>query len=348
MSRRVLVLAVAGLLTVVLAAAAALLPVPYVALQPGPTTNTLGSVGGTELIKIAGRPTYPDRGHLDLVTVSVLGGPRQRLDLVTALRGWLDERIAIVPEATVFPKGESADEAERQSAAEMTQSQQDATTAALRQLGIPVTSTVVVAGLSPGSPSKGLLEVGDRIVSVDGRSVDGGAALRAAITATKPGRPVRLVVRRGEKKQLRRTVTTTAAKDDGRAIIGVTTRDSVTYPFTVNISLKDVGGPSAGLMFALGIVDKLTPGSLTGGKFIAGTGTIDAQGRVGEIGGITQKMLGAQGNGATVFLSPAKNCPQAKATKPDGLRLVKVTTLTSAVNALDHLRAGRTAGLPRC
>ena len=347
MSRRVLVLAVAGFLTVLLAAAAALLPVPYVALQPGPTTNTLGAVGGKELIRIEGRRTYPDRGHLDLVTVSVLGGPRQRLDLVTALRGWLDDRIAVVPETSVYPKGETAEQAERESAAEMTQSQQDATTAALRELGIPVTSTVVVTGLSPRSPSDGVLEQGDRIVSVDGRRVTDGTALRDAITAKDPGQPVRLVVRRdGAERRL--SVTTKAAGDDGRAIIGITTRDEVRYPFTVDISLQDVGGPSAGLMFALGIVDKLTPGSLTGGKYIAGTGTIDSAGDVGEIGGITQKMLGARGKGATVFLSPPGNCAQARATKPDGLRLVKVATLADAVSALDDLRAGRTADLPRC
>jgi PDZ domain-containing protein len=347
MSRRVVVLAAAGFLTVLLAAAAALLPVPYVALQPGPTTNTLGAVHGTPLIQIKGRQTYPDRGHLDLVTVSVLGGPRQRLDLVTALRGWLDDRIAVVPETSVYPKGETADEAERQSTAEMTQSQQDARTAALRELGIPVDSHVVVAGLSPGSPSAGKLRKGDTIVSVDGRSVADGAALRDAITAKKAGDPVRLGVRRGGTESTVR-LTTEAAPDDGRAIIGVETRDEVTYPFTVDISLDDVGGPSAGMMFALGIIDKLTPGSLTGGRYIAGTGTIDAQGHVGEIGGITQKMLGARGKGATVFLSPAKNCAQAKATKPDGLRLVRVRTLSDAVDALDDLRAGRTGDLPRC
>jgi Lon-like protease len=347
MSRRVIVLAVAGFLTVLLAAASALLPVPYVALKPGPTTNTLGSVGSTELIRIDGRKTYPDKGHLDLVTVSVQGGPRQRLDLVTALAGWLDGTIAVVPETSVYPKGETAEEAERESSAEMTQSQQSATTAALRQLGIAVQSSVVVAGLSPKSPSAGLLRKGDVVLSVDGTGVDGGGALRDEITSAKPGDTLDLVVRRAG-KEVPVSVKTVAAGDDGRAIIGVSTRDKVTYPFKVEISLKDVGGPSAGLMFALGIVDKLTPGSLTGGRYIAGTGTIDDQGEVGEIGGITQKMAGARRNGATVFLSPAKNCAQAKATKPDGLRLVKVATLDRAVTALDDLRAGRTADLPHC
>ena len=347
MSRRVIVLAVAGFLTVILAAASALLPVPYVALKPGPTTNTLGAVAGTELIRIDGRRTYPDRGHLDLVTVSVQGGPRQRLDLVTALAGWLDDTVAVVPETSVYPKGETAEQAERESTAEMNQSQQDATTSALRELGITVTSRVEVTGLATDSPAEGVLRKGDVVLSVDGTTVDGGSSLRDAITAVPAGDKVRLVVQRdGAEVPVR--VTTATAGDDGRAIIGVTTRDRVSYPFKVEISLKDVGGPSAGLMFALGIVDKLTPGSLTGGRYIAGTGTIDDQGGVGEIGGITQKMTGARRNGATVFLSPVQNCAQAKATKPDGLRLVKVDTLADAVEALDDLRAGRNRQLPRC
>ena len=181
MSRRVVVLAVAGFLTVLLAAVAALLPVPYVALQPGPTTNTLGAVGKTELIRIEGRRTYPDRGHLDLVTVSVLGGPRHSLDLVTALRGWLDDSVAVVPEETVYPKDETAQEAEQQSAAEMSDSQENATTAALRSLGIPVQTTVVVQDLPAGSPSAGKLRKGDEIVSVDGKTATGGASLRATV-----------------------------------------------------------------------------------------------------------------------------------------------------------------------
>ena len=149
MSPRVRTLAAAGILVVVLAALAALLPVPYVALSPGPTTDTLSTVGKTELIRIEGHQTYPTKGHLDLTTVSVLGGPRQRMDIVTALRGWLDDSVAIVPEEQVYPPGESADEVERQSTAEMTESQENATTAALRELGIPVTTRVVVDELSP-------------------------------------------------------------------------------------------------------------------------------------------------------------------------------------------------------
>jgi PDZ domain-containing protein len=345
-SRRTLTLALAGFLVVLLSAVAALLPVPYVALEAGPVTNTLGSVGKTQLIRVDGRETYPVSGNLDLTTVHVLGGPGSQLGLVTALRGWLDDGIAIVPEDTVYPPGETAQEAEKESAAEMRDSQENATTAALRELDIPVEITSFVQDVPEGSPSSGKLDTGDELVAIDGTPVAGGTQLRELITAHEPGDTVQVTVRRdGEERT--ETITTERAEDD-RAIVGITTRDEADYPFTVDISLEDVGGPSAGLMFALGIVDKLTPGSLTDGAHIAGTGTIDDTGHVGAIGGITQKMLGAERAGATVFLAPAGNCDEAKETVPDGLRLVKARTLSSAVSSLEQLAQGRTEGLPRC
>jgi PDZ domain-containing protein len=346
MSPRVLTLAAAGILVVVLAAVAALLPVPYVALGPGPTSDTLGKVGKTELIRIEGHQTYPTKGHLDLTTVSVLGGPRQRMDILTALSGWLDGEVAVVPEEQVYPPGETAEEAQRQSASEMTESQENATTAALRELSIPVKTRVIVSELSPTSPAKGKLRAGDVVLEIDGKAAMGGSRLRDLITAHKPGEAVRITVERGGKR-VETSVTTTAA-DDGRAIVGILTRDDATYPFKVQISLRDVGGPSAGLMFALGIVDKLTPGALTGGRHVAGTGTIDDVGNVGAIGGIPQKMVGAKNAGAKVFLVPEENCAEAVRTAPDGLRLVKVTALKTAIAALNSLAKRDTAKLPAC
>jgi PDZ domain-containing protein len=346
MSPRVFTLAAAGLLVVVLAAVAALLPVPYVALSPGPTADTLGSVDDTELIRIKGRETYRTDGHLDLTTVSVLGGPRQRMDIVTALKGWVDDEVAIVPEEQVYPDDETAEEVERQSAEQMTESQENATTAALRELGIPVTTRVVVDELSADSPARGKLRPKDVVLAVDGQPAMGGSRLRELITAHEPGEPVRITVQR-DGKRVEASVTTVAA-EDGRAIVGILTRDDADYPFTVEISLRDVGGPSAGLMFALGIVDKLTPGALTGGRHIAGTGTIDDEGKVDAIGGIPQKMVGAKESGAEVFLVPEGNCAEAVRTAPDGLRLLKVTTLKDAVAALDALREDRSGELPAC
>ena len=346
MSRRVLTIAVTAFVVAVLVSVAALLPVPYVALSPGPVTDTLGEVSGKELIEIEGHETYPTDGNLDLTTVSVLGGPSRRLQLITALEGWLDDSVAIVPEERVYPEGQTRKQAERQSNAEMRESQENATTAALRLLDIPVTTHTEVLQVPKGSPSKGTLKKGDVITSIDGEAVSGGTELRDLITAHEPGEKVRVGFRRDGVEQ--EAVITTGSAGDGRAIVGILTTDKAEYPFEVDIALENVGGPSAGLMFALGIYDKLTPGSLTGGAHIAGTGTIDDQGKVGAIGGITQKMIGAKEAGASVFLVPAGNCDEAEETAPDDLRIVKATGLPGVVESLDKLRENPDARVPTC
>jgi len=138
-------------------------------------------------------------------------------------------------------------------------------------------------------------------------------------------------------------VPTIASEDKPvRPIVGLSLEERAKFDVTVEIGLKDVGGPSAGLMFALGIIDKLGRESLTGGRAIAGTGEITAEGVVGPIGGIPQKMLGARESGATVFLVPADNCEEAKKARHDGLQLVKVGTLKEALDALKALREGGT------
>jgi PDZ domain-containing protein len=346
MSSRTVTLAGAALLVVVLAAVAALLPVPYVVESPGPTTNTLGRVGTTTLILIEGRKTYPTDGRLDLTTVSVRGGPGNKIDLFTAIDAWIDDEAAVVPEEEVYPKGDSAEEIEQESVADMRRSQTSASTAALRHLRIPVQVRLVVDQLAEKTQAKGKLQPGDVIVEVEGERVDGGARLRDIITSRKAGSNLTFAVQR-DGKRLRTTIKTAPSPEDGRPIIGILTRDDPTYPFKVEIKLDDVGGPSAGLMFALGIVDKLTPGPLTAGRHVAGTGTIDDTGQVGPIGGIPQKMVGARDAGATVFLVPPENCAEAVATAPSGLRLVKAATLKAAVGALDALRLG-SGNIPSC
>ena len=128
--------------------------------------------------------------------------------------------------------------------------------------------------------------------------------------------------------------------------MGVQITQEYKFPFQVTISVGDIGGPSAGMMFALGIIDKLSRLSLTSGRFIAGTGEITASGQVQPIGGIQQKMIGARNAGATIFLTPAANCADAKGAVPAGLRLVKVSTLNQAVTYLEALKAGKS--VPSC
>jgi PDZ domain-containing protein len=346
MSRRTATLAMLAAAVVVLTAIAALLPVPYVVEAPGPTENTLGSIDGTPLIKIEGRKTYPASGHLNLVTVSLSGGPGSHLDLLTALRGWIDPRYAVVPVESVFPPDTTADEIRKQNVEEMQLSQQDATVAALHHLGIPVTQKVVVRAVVKGAPADGKLKPADVIVEVDGERTTSADQVRKLIQAHKPGDTVTITVDRGGRTLVE---TIKATEQDGRTVVGFYPDIAYTFPFTVEIDPGNIGGPSAGLMFALGVIDKLTPGNLSGGQFIAGTGTIDVDGNVGAIGGIPQKMIGARGEGATWFLTPAKNCAEAASTVPDGLRLVKVSTLDDALSALKTISSGKDLGsLPSC
>ncbi|MEU8202672.1 PDZ domain-containing protein [Streptosporangium sp. NPDC049046] len=345
MSRRALTLMVAGFLTLMFALVGALLPVPYVVLSPGPTENTIGDVDGKPVISVEGRQTYPTEGKLSLVTVAYQGGPGTRIDLFSALRGWIDPTIAVVPEETIFPPATTAKEVEEQNTQEMTNSQDDATAAALTELKIPYSSVVTVASTEKGLPADGKFKIGDEIVSVDGTPVSDRESVSAAVRRHKPGEQVGFVVNRGAESM---TITVpTVAGQDGAPLVGITMRVGYKFPFQVKINVGDVGGPSAGMMFSLGIVDKLTPGAMTGGKSIAGTGTITAEGDVGPIGGIQQKMVGARKAGATIFLTPTENCAEAVKAIPDGLRLVKVATLREAVQAIDAIRTGSGA-VPSC
>ena len=327
--------------------AAVLLPVPYVVLSPGPVFDTLGEVGGTPLISISGAPTYPTSGRLDLTTVSESGGPRGRLSVVDALRGWVATDEVVVPRELLYPPDQTADEVDRENTAAMTDSQDAATYAALRYLDLPVTDTVTVAEVDPDGPSQGKLEVGDRFLAVDDRPVSTPVELREEVSSNPPGTAVTLRVER-DGRELDVVVTTVAADDDPTVSrIGVVPGVGFVSPVDVTIRLDDVGGPSAGLMFSLGIVDKLTPVQENGGRHVAGTGTIDAAGAIGPIGGIEQKLVGARQAGATLFFVPEGNCAAAASAAPDGLRLAKVATLDDAMAALDVVRTGR-GTFPSC
>lgn len=339
MSRRAVTQLLGIGLAVVLAVAGVSRTVPYVVLSPGPAFDTLGSVQGGPVLSISGRPTYPTQGTLDLTTVSV----RDHVTLFEALVGWFSSSDAVVPREIVIPPGQSDEQTDKQNAAAFQASEDAATTAALRQLGLPERREVRVQAVTADAPADGKLKAGDVITHVDGRRVKDTAELRAGIGRRKPGETVELGYLRAGKAS---TVTLrTVPSSDGRPvrpIVGVSLEEVSRFPVTVEIKLKDVGGPSAGLMFALGIIEKLGKESLTGGRRIAGTGEISADGTVGPIGGIPQKMLGALEQGATVFLVPAENCAEAAKARHGGLQLVRVANLGSALKGLATLRAGGT------
>ena len=343
MSRRTVTLLVAAIGVIAAALVAALVPVPYVILSPGPTLNTLGKTSGGPLISIAGQRTYPTSGHLNLVTVSFLGGPGDGFNVFTAIRAWLTPHTAVVPEQELFPSGQSEQQVVQQDTAQMASSQQTARAAALCTLGIHVTTVDTVTQTEKGLPAAGVLHAGDTITAVDGAPLGCTQDTGTLIRSHPPGSMVTLtVLRRGTVRHVRLKT----ASFRGHSVIGVLVQESYRFPFRIQIKVGDIGGPSAGMMFALGIVDKLTPGNLTGGRFVAGTGEISANGAVSAIGGIQQKMAGARAAGATVFLTPAANCADTVGAVPAGLRLIKVATLRQAINDLGALKAGRS--VPGC
>jgi Lon-like protease len=344
MSRRSLTLAIAALATAAAIAVTVLIPVPYVILTPGPTLNTLGSDSfGKPLIAITGTTTHPTTGHLNMVTVSYQGGPGMNLNIFKALRGWLDPSEAVVPASELFPPGQTGQQTQAQDAEQMTSSQELATAAALTELHIPYQTVAVVVTTVDGYPASAVLKPGDIIETVDGKAVTGASSLSAVITAHPPGTVFQLEVQRAGKTL---TVPVASKSSSGTPVIGVTVQQQYRFPFTVDISVGNIGGPSAGMMFALGIIDKLTAENLAGGKFIAGTGEITAAGQVQPIGGIQQKMVGARDAGATIFLAPAGNCSATVGAVPAGLRVVKVATLSQAVSDLEAIKANKP--VPSC
>ena len=343
MSRRAVTLLVAAAGVLIALAVAALAPVPYVALAPGPTLNTLGKVNGKPMIEVSGRPTYPTTGNLNMVTVSSIGGPGTPFNIFAALRSWLDPDDAVVPEQEVYTPGQTPAQVAKQDTEEMANSQQTATAAALCQLKISFRTVETVQATISGMPAAGVLRAGDVIAAVDGTPVTCSADASTLIKARKPGAPVELtIVRDGQTRNVR-----LATEDvQGQPEVGVEVVESFVFPFNVAITVGDIGGPSAGLMFALGIIDKLTHDDLTGGRFIAGTGEIEVNGTVDPIGGIQQKMVGAREAGATVFLAPAANCSDTAGAVPAGMRVIKVYSLAGAITDLDALKAGRP--VPSC
>ncbi|MDJ0355552.1 PDZ domain-containing protein [Paenarthrobacter sp. PH39-S1] len=343
---RFITMIVSGVLAVALCIVALSLPVPYVIESPGPTFNTLGKDSGKPVIQVSGHQTFPADGQLDLVTVSVSGGPNSNVNVVEAYRAWLDSSRSVIPEELLYPPGTSQQEISSQNAVAMTTSQEDATAAALTQLKIPFDTTLAVAAIPEGSASQGQLEPGDVLVSIDGTPITYIKVIQDALAGGN-GKAISMEVRRGS-DLLTKTIIPQKSTA-GKYLLGIALQNNFKFPFDVNISLSNVGGPSAGMMFALGIIDTVTSGDLTGGKHFAGTGTIDPAGNVGAIGGIAQKMIGARQSGATVFLAPAANCGEVVGHVPAGLQVVRVATLQQAEDAVAQIAAGQNdPALPTC
>jgi Lon-like protease len=346
-----LLLAIAAVLVFALG----LVPSPYVIERPGPAFNTLGAnnaVGDASaghpapLISIDGHKTYPTSGALDLLTVSVVGDPESLPSWITVIGAWFEPSKAVIPVEAAFPAGTTVEQETRQNKALMVDSQKDAVAAALNSLDIPFPQSVTVKTVIPKTPAVGRLHRGDKIVSVNGVKVHGVQSLRELLAKNGANRTAAIGIMRSGRSE---TIEVSPARIHSAVALGVGVGMDYTFPFHITIQLDNVGGPSAGQMFALGIIDRLTPGSLTGGTRVAGTGTIDNEGNIGPIGGIRQKMYGAQRAGARFFLAPKSNCDEVAGNVPSGLRVFAVRRLRDSLAALKAIKAGGDLGrLPSC
>ncbi len=316
------------------------LRVPLVALGPGPTFDTLGLTEDRPVVAVNGPTTYPTSGQLNMTTVSVT----DRLTMFGALERWVAGDSRVVPREQVYPPDKSDQEVEQEIRRMFAASEVDAEVAALGYLNRPV--KVMVGGVGDSSPALGLLATGDQLIAIGGRPIESVTAVYDALRETKPGDQLTVRFLRGDEPPREVTVNLGSRPDGPHGFLDITPTGELINPDEIMIGLTDVGGPSAGLIFALAVVDKLTPGELTGGRFVAGTGEISQTGDVGAIGGIPFKMTAAREAGATVFLVPARNCEEARSAAPEGLQLVKAATLAEAVSGLEALRQGRPA--PGC
>ena len=340
MNRRILTLMVALVPVIVFGVLLAAVTVPYVALGPGPTYDTLGEVDGKQVVAIEGTAVKPTSGQLNMTTVS----QRDGLTLAQALALWASGNDQLLPRDLVFPPEKSRDDIKKSQDADFQRSEDNAEYAALNYLKYP--RAVTVEQVNDPGPSVGKLQAGDAVEKVNGTPVPDLQAFTGLLKSTRPGDEIVVDFRRRNAAPGTARITLGKNEDRDYGYLGIAVADAPWAPFTINFNLANIGGPSAGLVFSLAVVDKLTTGDINGSKFIAGTGSISADGVVGPIGGITHKLVAAQEAGATVFLVPADNCPEARTVPDNTMELVKAETLTQTVDALKALTSGGEP--PRC
>ncbi|HVF31553.1 MAG TPA: PDZ domain-containing protein [Acidimicrobiales bacterium] len=316
------------------------LPLPYYALAPGSARD----VG--PLIEATDAEVYPADGELLLTTISL-----QQVHPFQAFAGWLRSDVDVLPEAQIRPPETSDQEYRQFNFQVMDESKQNAIVVALRRLGHQVKETgagALVEKVLPQFPAQGRLQPGDVITSIDGQPVALVGDAIGIISSHRPGDVLRIKVTQPDGTEPREVEVPVASDPEqaGKTVLGVFLRPfkrDFDVPFQVDIKSGNIGGPSAGLAFTLGVLDALTEGELTGGRKVAVTGTIELDGRVGDVGGVAQKTSAVKAAGAEVFIVPAGEYEVARARAGRDLTVVRVTTLQEALDALGRLGGDLTA-----
>ena len=326
-----------------------LIPVPFIKISPGPLFNTVGKEMDREVISITGVKTYESKGELNFTTVSETGGPFGRLVLIDAISAWIDPTQAVVPTSDLYPEVVDVEIIKKENERAFSGSQTDAIAAALRYLKIPVEVKVVVDSVVVDSPSDGKIEPGDVVISVDKIEVRTAADVVKLVQLNKPNEIIELTVSRNKNIKNVLVTGTELKSDTSKASIGISIGPGIDPPYDFKFGVAEVGGPSAGLMLTLGIIDELTDTDLTAGKIIAGTGTINYLGEVGSIGGIRQKLEGAKSGGVQLFLAPIDNCGEISSDNYKSMPVAAVSTVTDAIKAIEtYTNTGSIKGLKTC
>lgn len=313
-----------------------LLPTGYVIERPGATFDVMGETANVPVIDISGAETFESESRFDVVTVSVVGNQDATPNWFEIISAWINPEQIVLPVDEVFPPNRSTADVRAESVAMMEQSQQEAIAAALTALKIEVPRALYISSVTAEGPASQKLVAGDFIREVEGNTVFSVEQLREQIQQTQGKETLITVSRDGMDK----SVTLRPEFDGENYLLGVLVGYTYEFPLEVSLQLGNVGGPSGGLMFALGIFDQLTPGSLALDNHVVGTGTITSEGSVGPIGGIRLKMLAAQREGADLFLAPLANCSEVVGNEPEELLVVPVADLEQAIKITEEFSAG--------
>lgn len=298
------------------------IPLPLIAYSPGPISDA------AEAVVVEGAETFPPEGELMMLTVS-----GQDLNIFEVLVAGVDPTVDVLARQRVRRPDETDEDYRRRNLELMDESTATAITVALAHLDIAdIEPSVFITGYAADTPAGQVLEIGDRIDRLNGTEISTTDDLAAALSGKAPGDSVEIAVQRGGEPLSFEFELEAFVDEPDRPFIGIFVRS---LPYWVDIDSGIVGGPSAGLMYSLAIIDVLTEGDITGGRVIAGTGTVDTEGNVGAIGGVRQKVVAAEAAGAEIMLLPQSNYESALTAPRSNLELVPVATVDEALAYLD-------------
>ena len=329
--------------------AVATIPSPYAIERPGPVVDVLGTVPvegeDVPVLTVEDQVGGEDEGRLNLLTVSIAGSPQRPLSWISLVPALFDPSQDIAPMTQFYPEGITVEQREEVTSMQMDASQVVSATAAFRAVGLEVGVSLSIGDVDKAGPAAGVLEPGDELVSINGEELKSFEQLIETVSTGTDPLTIE-IVRDGKPRT--EMVTPREPTDGAAPRLGIVVSTSYELPREVDISVPHIGGPSAGLIFGLAIMDRMGEGPSLDGLTVSGTGTLNEDGAVGPIGGLTQKAWAASRADTDLFLMPVANCPDVR-DFPKGLNVAPVATLDEAVAAINAASAGdAVAGLDRC